>query len=320
MSGDTKKKILRTVDNLLSKIYFTPAKAGSFGSLEGLARASKINRNVVKHFLARSKTYSLHKPVRLRFKRNKMTALALHETHQIDLIDLSKYRKSNDNKRFVLCVIDILSRYLWAQPIHSKRPKDVIDGFKTIIKRGKYTYPATYASDAGTEFKNKYFYNFIAKFNARHYILYGDNKAAIVERVQRTILTRLMKYLHHNKTYRYIEALQDLVTAYNNSYHRTIRMTPSQANNKRNESKLIEMQNDSESKLKAKLKVGDLVRLAIKKELFTKGYKQTYTDEIFKIVKVNTWQYKPMYHVADMNDEIIKGRFYEDQLQKVVSN
>uniref|UniRef100_A0A158P516 Integrase catalytic domain-containing protein n=1 Tax=Tetranychus urticae TaxID=32264 RepID=A0A158P516_TETUR len=52
-------------------------------------------------------------------------------------------------------------------------------------------------------------------------------KCAIVERFNRTLRNRIYRFLSHNSTKRYINVLQDIVESYNNSFHRTIGMSPS---------------------------------------------------------------------------------------------
>ena len=66
---------------------------------------------------------------------------------------------------------------------------------------------------------------------------------------------------------------------------------------------------------KSKFKVGDKVRISKWKSIFSKGYMQNYTTELFTISKVlNT---SPVtYKIKDWNDEEIEGIFYEPELVK----
>ena len=64
-----------------------------------------------------------------------------------------------------------------------------------------------------------------------------------------------------------------------------------------------------------KFSVGDKVRISKKKKTFEKGYTTRWTEEIFTIVEVRRTQ-PPMYEIADLNGEEIKGTFYEPELQK----
>jgi hypothetical protein len=66
----------------------------------------------------------------------------------------------------------------------------------------------------------------------KHYWSYNeiDLKASCVERFNRTIKTKLFRYLTHHNTNRWIDVIEAFVQSYNNSHHRTIGMSPSQVN------------------------------------------------------------------------------------------
>ena len=63
-------------------------------------------------------------------------------------------------------------------------------------------------------------------------------KAQIVERFNGTIKEKLWKYLVHNNTKRWIDALPSFLEYCNNSYHRSIKMKPMEASKKGNENKM----------------------------------------------------------------------------------
>ena len=68
-------------------------------------------------------------------------------------------------------------------------------------------------------------------------------------------------------------------------------------------------------KTKPKYNLGDYVRIAKKKGTFEKGYTPRWTEEVFKVVEIlNTTPVT--YKLKDLNDEEIKGSFYEQELQK----
>src|SRR6218665_2265865 len=58
----------------------------------------------------------------------------------------------------------------------------------------------------------------------------SDTKASVVERFNRTLKTKMWKYFTYKNNQRYIDVLQDLVHSYNNTYHRSINMTPTEVN------------------------------------------------------------------------------------------
>jgi len=61
---------------------------------------------------------------------------------------------------------------------------------------------------------------------------------------------------------------------------------------------------------RVKFKVDDLVRITKQKVAFAKGYKQTFSTEIFRVVKVITRVPQPAYELSDLQDRGIEGQFY----------
>ena len=63
-----------------------------------------------------------------------------------------------------------------------------------------------------------------------------------------------------------------------------------------------------------KFKVNDQVRISREKLLFEKGYKNNWSEEIFKIIRVNDT--RPItYTLEDLRGEGISGQFLEPELQ-----
>ena len=94
-------------------------------------------------------------------------------------------------------------------------------------------------------------------------------------------------------------------------------MTPTEASQKENEGIVYFNLNDNtEPSSKPKFKVGDKVRISkYKRKVFDKRYTPNWTEEVFTIDKI---QYtNPItYKLKDLNNEEIKGSFYEPELLK----
>ena len=133
----------------------------------------------------------------------------------------------------------------------------------------------------------------------------------------RTLKNRMYRYFTYKSTLKFLDVLSKLVRAYNSSYHRRIKMTPSEVNssNEREVWKNI-YGLSSRPKIVYKFNVGDQVRIAKTKMKFEKGYLPNFSDEIFTIVKRYSRDL-PVYVLKDYNDETIKGSFYEAELQRV---
>ncbi len=156
-------------------------------------------------------------------------------------------------------------------------------------------------------------------------------KAAIAERVIRTFMIAMTKYM---KAYgkRYVGALPQLVDRYNHRYHRSIGMRP------------VDVQPDNPlavdqawkalyanqlvldatvSSKRYKYPVGAVVRVAISrvKNAFYKGYAQAWSDQLYTVVKHQHNEDTPAYRIQDQQTGAEIDRFfYEQELQRVYTD
>jgi len=68
---------------------------------------------------------------------------------------------------------------------------------------------------------------------------------------------------------------------------------------------------------RVKFKVGDLVRITKERVMFAKGYEQTFSTEIFSVVKVIHRVLQLVYELSDLQGRRIEGQFYNYKLVKV---
>ena len=149
------------------------------------------------------------------------------------------------------------------------------------------------------------------------YSTHGEHKSAIAERFNRTLKERMWHRFTAENTRNWIDMLSDLVSKYNNNYHETIRMRPFDASKIENESEVWEnlFRDDGETKKSTKFKIGDTVRISRIKGIFEHGFLPNWTEQIYKIHEIN--KSEPVtYILKDLQDEIIEGGFYKEELQK----
>jgi hypothetical protein len=65
---------------------------------------------------------------------------------------------------------------------------------------------------------------------------------------------------------------------------------------------------------RVKFKVGDYVRITKETVNFAKGYEQTFSTEIFRVVKVIPRVPQPVYELSDLQARPIEGQFYNYEL------
>ena len=153
--------------------------------------------------------------------------------------------------------------------------------------------------------------------NVKIYHTYSNLKAVYIERFNRSLRELMMKSFVKNNNTVWYNILPNLIKIYNNRYHHTIKMKPIDVN-KSNE-KYIKNTIYSYNKTNKipKFKIDDLVRISLKRrELFDKPSGNIkWSEELFKIHSIGESNVIT-YQLKDMNDEIIKGIFYEKELQK----
>ena len=149
--------------------------------------------------------------------------------------------------------------------------------------------------------------------------------AAFIERFNRTLQRLIYTFNTENETYRYIDALPQLVQTYNNRKHRMIGTTPVIAEN--DETSHLEIRKLAalyHEKIKSKpiiFRIGDTVRIAKIKDKFSRGYNEQQMLEIYKIKEIKTNNKIPMYVLETYNgDETIVGSFYSFELVKITGD
>ena len=151
-----------------------------------------------------------------------------------------------------------------------------------------------------------------------HFSNHGDAKASIVERFNRTLISKLYRYFTASNTLKYVDILPKLVNQYNRTYHRSIKTTPAKVTTSNTKEVWNNLYGKYQTKKKKKpaFKVGDKVRLNKKFRLFKKGYLPGWTEEVFQVRKVVPGMVTT-YKVQELDDTPLQGTFYVWDLQKV---
>ena len=142
------------------------------------------------------------------------------------------------------------------------------------------------------------------------YSIHNERKTVAAERFVRTLKTKNWKYMTLVSKNVYIDELDDIVSEYNNTHHRTIKMKPVDVK----DNTYIDFKKEVNDK-DPKFKVGDHVRISKYKNIFAKGYTPNWPEEIFVISNIkNTVPWT--YVISDLNGEEIIGTFHEKELEK----
>ena len=245
----------------------------------------------------------LHKPVINKFNKRKVYSPFKDNIWGLDLADMQSLSRKTKGIKYLLCAIDLYSKYAFVIPLKDKKVISIVNAFNKIIKESKRK-PNKIWVDQGGEFYNNVFKKWLSDNDIITYSTYNEGKSVVAEKFIRTLKNKLYKHMTTTGKNVYYDVLDDVVNKYNNTKHSTIKMKPIDVQN--NKRVYIDEHNEKDSRFK----VGDRVRISKFKNISAKGYTPNWSTEIFIVDKINdTVPYT--YNLKDLNDEEIIGSFYD---------
>lgn len=255
----------------------------------------------------------LHKPARKNYLRRRVITNGIDDLWQIDLVEMIPHARINKGYKYLLTVIDVFSKYAWAEPVKTKSADNVTSTMKKILKIGRV--PRNIQSDNGKEFYNVKFKNLMSEYDINHYSTFSNMKASVVERFNRTLKNMMWFEFSIQGKYQWLNLLPKLIKKYNEKKHRTIGMKPVDVTKKFEKHLLSTVYSNIKIAGQGRLKEGDHVRISKVKSVFEKGYTPNWSTEIFIVKKVQITN-PVTYKLEDMFGQPIQGGFYEYELQK----
>ena len=135
---------------------------------------------------------------------------------------LSKYNKGI---KYLLCAIDLFSKYAWVVPIKDKKGASIVDAFQKILKEFNRKLNKIWV-DKGSEFCNNSFKKWLKNNNIEMHSIYNKGKSVVAERFIRTLKNKTFKHMIAISKNVYFDVLDNIVNKYNNTVHKTIKMKP----------------------------------------------------------------------------------------------
>ena len=226
----------------------------------------------------------------------------------VDLADMQSLSKCNKGIKYLLCAIDLFSKYAWVVPLKDKRGIRIVNTFQKIISKGRK--PNKTWVDQGGQCYNNLFKKLLKMKEIEMYSSYKEGKSVVPERFIRTLKNKIFKHMTAISKSVYFNVLDDIVNKYNQRGYRAIKMKPIKVTF----DSYAEYNEDSKEKV-SKLKIGDQIRISKYKNIFAKGCTQNWCEEVFIISKTKhtvPWTYA----ISDWNGEPIAGSSSEKELQK----
>ena len=112
----------------------------------------------------------------------------------VDLADMQSLSRCNKTFKYLLCAIDLFSKYAWVIPIKDKKGTSIVNAFKKIISEGQRK-PNKIWINQGSEFYNQCFKDFSKINNIEMYSTYNEGKSFVAERFIRTLKNKIYKHM-----------------------------------------------------------------------------------------------------------------------------
>ncbi len=126
-----------------------------------------ISLQMCKNFLKSQETYTLYRPARKNYKRNKIIAQEVAELLQFDIMELTDYKAANKGFAYALIATDTFSKYTFVAPLLDKSADSVAKAFESIFQTGYI--PRNAYSDNDRAFLSKKMQNLFRKYRVNHY-------------------------------------------------------------------------------------------------------------------------------------------------------
>ena len=223
-----------------------------------------------------------HKPVITKLNKRKVQPPFIDNIWGADIDNMQLISKFNKGIRFLLCVIDISSKYAWVIPLKDKKGITITNAFQKILKESSRKSNKIWVQK-GSELYHRSMKSWLEKNAIGIYSTDNEGKSLVAKRFIRTLKNKIYKHMTSISENIYIDKLDDMVNKYNNAYPSTIRM------------KLFDVKSntyiDSSKKIMMKilnLKLMILLEHQNIKNIFAKDYVPNWSKEILSLKKLKT--------------------------------
>lgn len=268
-------------------------------------------------FLASQPIYSLHRPARKHYKRNTIDANVPGDVVQVDIMDMQNL---NNKNKYVLLGYDTFSKLLSGVPLVNREAQTVQDGLETLIDGSPFEWISIYWDKEGS-FLSRQVQKFLKERNIHNYTTKSVVKAPSVERSIRTLRTLLQRRFEASNSTNWELELPKIIANYNKRKHSTTKIVP---NDLVKEPWLLsDLESSAPPVVPTKRRniklppIGSYVRLNRLRGLFQKEASNTWTVEVFKVIRHKTTSPIPLIYVEDTLGDKIDGGLYPEEYQMV---
>ena len=203
----------RGLASMVCKFFDKKSTGSGFKKLKNTARSFSI--------LADER----HKPIIRKFDKRKVYLQFKDNIWGVDLVDMQSLSRKNKGIKYLLCAIDLYSKYAFVIPLKDKKRISIVNAFNKIIKQSNRK-PNKIWVDQGGEFCNNVFEKWLSDNDINMYSTYNEGKSVVTEKFIRTLKNKLYKHMTATGKNVYYNVLDDVVNKYNNTKHSAIKMKP----------------------------------------------------------------------------------------------
>ena len=245
--------------NAINELPYNQQQYGTF-LLKNIIRSKR--KLGLGNFTMEDLSNELSKPTINKFPRKRIIVNLINEIHSTDLVDMSQYSKINRGYKYIFTNIDIFRKYAYAFPLKSKKIQDIKPRFEKIFKNNK---PKFIWSDKEPAFLSKEMQQFFKDNNVKIYHTNSHLKAVVIERFNRSLRELMMRHFVKNNNTVWYNILSKLIKIYNNRYHSTIKIKPIEVNKNNKKYMKENIYTYNKTSKNPKFKIGDLVRISLKR-------------------------------------------------------
>ena len=180
--------------------FFDKKSMGS--GFKKLKNTAKSNSSIL--------TDELHKPIIKKFDKRKVYSQFKDNIWGVDLADIQSISRKNKSINYLLCDIDLYSKYAFVIPLKDKKGISIVNAFNKIIKQSNRK-PNKIWVDQGKEFYNTVFKKWLSENDIIMYSAYNEGKSVVAERFIRTLKNKLYNHMTAIGKNVYYDVLDDVV-------------------------------------------------------------------------------------------------------------
>ena len=134
----------------------------------------------------------------------------------IDLADIQLISKYNRGIKYLLCAIDLFSKYAFVVPLKDKKRVTITNAFQSIVDKLKRKLNKIWV-DQGSEFYKNVFKKWLKDNDIIMYSTHNEGKSVVAERFIRTLKNKIYKHMTAISKNVCFDILDHIVDEYNNT-------------------------------------------------------------------------------------------------------